>query len=110
MLGGLSLHNSSDLTGTASFSASDYGLAGTYDLKLSYFDENDGQAKLQVLVNNDVKGDLLINEATSSHEPTEDTRKEYVIEDLLIQSTDTITLGGTADNIDIAIASHKRKQ
>ena len=95
---GISLHNSSGLTGTASFSASDYGLEGTYDLKLSYFDENDGQAKLQVLVNNDVKGDLLINEATSSHEPTEDTRKEYVIEDLLIQSTDTITLGGTADN------------
>ncbi len=43
-----------------------------------------------------------MNEVTSSHEPTEDTRKEYVIEDLLIQSTDTITIRGTADNEEFA--------
>ena len=99
---GISLHNASAFTGTASFSASTYGLEGTYDFKLSYFDENDGEAKLQVLVNNDVKGDLLLNDATSNSEPTEDTRREYVIEDLFIQSTDTITIRGTADDGDFA--------
>ena len=99
---GISLNNASAFTGTASFSASTHGLEGTYDFQLSYFDENDGEAKLQVLVNNDVKGDLLLNEATNNHEPTEDTRREYVIEDLFIQSTDTITIRGTADDGDFA--------
>lgn len=94
---GISLPESSDLTGTASFLASDFNLSGTYDLEISYFDENDGEAQLQVLINDTVRGDLLLNENTSSGFPTEDTRREYEIEDLSIQLSDTITIRGNAD-------------
>ena len=94
---GISLLGASDLTGTASLSASEFDLSGIYDLEISYFDENDGEARLQILVNDAVEGDLLLNENTSSGEPTEDNRRDYVIEDLLILPTDTITIRGTAD-------------
>jgi Ca2+-binding RTX toxin-like protein len=83
--------------GTASLLASDYNLSGTYDLGISYFDENDGVARLEVLVNGAVVGDILLDEATSSGFPVEDNRREYTIEDLVIQSTDIITIRGVAD-------------
>ena len=95
---GISLLGASDLTGTASLSASQFNLSGTYDLEISYFDENDGDAQLQVELNGTPVGNLLLNENTSSDAPTEDTRREYVIEDLLILPTDSITIRGAADD------------
>lgn len=84
-------------SGTASLLASDYGLSGTYDLSVSYFDENDGTATLQVLVNHEVVDEILFSEETSSGYPTEDTRREYTFDDLAIESTDTVSLRGIAD-------------
>ena len=81
---GISLLGASDLTGTASLSADEFNLSGTYDLEISYFDENDGNAQLQVEISGIPVESLLLNENTSSDEPTEDTRREYVIEDLSI--------------------------
>ena len=83
--------------GTASLLASDYGLSGTYDLSVSYFDENDGIAALQVLVNDEAIDEILFSEETSSGYPTEDTRREYTFEDLAIESTDTVAIRGVAD-------------
>ncbi|MGD1918343.1 MAG: calcium-binding protein [Pleurocapsa sp.] len=96
---GITLYDGETLSeaGTASLLASDYELSGTYDLSVSYFDENVGVATLQVLVNDEVVDEILFSEETSSGYPTEDTRREYTFEDLAIESTDTVALRGVAD-------------
>ena len=94
---GISLIDVEEGEGTASFVAEEYDLSGTYDLEISYFDENDGNGQLQVLINDAVVGELVFNETTSSGFPTEDTRREYTIEDLDINFSDTIALRGIAD-------------
>lgn len=94
---GISLIDVEGGEGTASFVAEEYDLSGTYDLEISYFNENDGNGQLEVLINDAVVGELVLNENTSSGFPIEDTRREYVIEDLDINFSDTITLKGIAD-------------
>ncbi len=96
---GITLYDGTTLLeeGSASLLASDYDLSGTYDLSVSYFDENDGVATLQVLVNDEVVDQILLNEATSSGFAIEDNRREYVFEDLEIASTDTVAIHGIAD-------------
>ena len=72
--------------------------AGTYDLTLSVFDENDGEAQLEVLLNDSIVGEpILLDEETTSSFPVEGVRREIVIEDIEIGSSDTITIRGTAD-------------
>ena len=99
---GISLVDVEAGTGEVSFKAEDYGLSlfneTTYDLEISYFDENDGKAEIQVLINGGVVGEpKILNENTSSGFPTENTRREYIVEDLVINSSDTITIRGIAD-------------
>ena len=100
----ISLLGASGTTGTASLHADDFSIApGTYDLTISTFDENDGEAKLEVLLNGspvDAAGNPIIlnEENTASGFPTEEVRREFVIEGIEITDpSDYISIVGTAD-------------
>ena len=99
----ISLLNASGLTGTASLIVRDFGLEiGTYDLTISYFDENDGEAQLEVLLNgipvNAAGNPIMLTENTSSGFTTEDVRREFVIEGIEITNpSDVISIVGIAD-------------
>ena len=100
----ISLLNASGLTGIATLNISDFSIApGRYDLVLSVFDENDGEAQLQILLNGSpVKAagnPIMLTENTSSGFPTEDVRREFVIEGIEITNrSNVIDIIGTADN------------
>jgi len=94
---GISLLNTSGDTGTASLQASDFGLLGEYDLEVSYFDEIDGEAQIEILQNDNVLQTITLNENTLGNVPTEENRRTLTIEDLDIAATDNITVRGTAD-------------
>jgi hypothetical protein len=94
---GLSLFPNRATSGEISFEASDYDLLDDYNLRINYFDENDGEAQLQVLVNGTVVDELLLDENTPSGFPTEGTRRESTIQLEDITSTDIITIRGIAD-------------
>ena len=100
----ISLLDASDITGTASLNVDDFSIApDRYDLTLSVFDENDGQAQLEVLVNNNVVGDILLNEeGTASGFPTEATRRDIVIENIDINPGDVVAIRGTRDGFEQA--------
>lgn len=93
---GISLLNAGENEGTASLVAGDT-LSGVYDLTVSSFDENDGEAKLEVFVNDKLIDGLSLDAKTSSGFPTEDTRRKWTIENLDIKTGDTITIKGIAD-------------
>ena len=100
----ISLLNASDHTGTASLNVGDLKIPpGTYDLTLSVFDENDGDAQLEVLFNDktvEAAGNpIILSEHTTSGFPTEDVRREFVIEGIEItDSSDILSIVGTADD------------
>ena len=94
----ISLRNGGEPRGTASLLASNYELSGTYDLEISYFDESDGEAQIEVLQNGNVIQSIFLIENTVGNIPTEDNRRTIAIEDLDIASTDNITIRGIADN------------
>ncbi len=70
---------------------------GTYDVEISYFDENDGVGKIDILLNGDVVGTKVLNEATSSGFPDEDIRRSFIIQDLDILTGDKIGIRGTSN-------------
>ena len=84
-------------TGSATLNVDDYGLAGTYDVAIDYFDENDGEASVEVLINGSFDRGWFFNEATDNGYPGEDNRRTIVIPDLLLQAGDTIEIFGAAD-------------
>jgi len=114
---GISLLDATDITGTARLTAGDFSIApGTYDLTLSVFDENDGNAEIDVLLNGTsvfegddaltlvketgetTSGSIMLTEDTSSGFPTEDVRREFVVQGIEITDpTDIISIEGTAD-------------
>jgi hypothetical protein len=71
----------------------------TYDVEISYFDENDGVGQLDILLNGVVvdKGTIVLNEATSSGFPDEDIRRSFIIQDLVISNGDKIGIRGTSN-------------
>ncbi|MDJ0897856.1 MAG: hypothetical protein QNJ55_03520 [Xenococcus sp. MO_188.B8] len=101
----ISLLNASDHTGTATLDVDKFGIdPGTYALTLGVFDENDGQAQLEVFVNGHAVGDpITLDQNLGSGDPTEETLRNITIgEDIKINSSDVITIQGTADMSEFA--------
>ena len=94
----ISLLNASGHTGTASLLASDFELSGEYDLELSYFDESDGEAQIEILQNGNVIESIILDDSTVGNVPREENRRTFTIEDLDIASTDNISIRGIADS------------
>ena len=90
----------SDGTGTAKLIVGEFGTeAGTYDLTLSVFDENDGQGYIDVYVNDDRVGESIkLDEDLDGDFATEATRRNVSLGvDLELNYGDVITVKGTAD-------------
>ncbi|MEM7591241.1 MAG: Ig-like domain-containing protein [Cyanobacteria bacterium P01_A01_bin.83] len=114
---GISLLGATDIAGVASLNTGDFSITpGTYDLTLSVFDENDGNAEIDVLLNGTsvfegddpltiineteetISGPIMLTEDTSSGFPTEDVRREFIIQGIeTTNPTDIISIEGTAD-------------
>jgi hypothetical protein len=90
------------IKGTISLKADDYGLKGNYNLRINSFDENDGEGSIQVEVkdssgNIELDQTITLDENTSSPFPTNYTARSYVIKDLDLDGSETITITGIAD-------------
>jgi len=72
---------------------------GTYDVEISYFDENDGVGQLDILLNGAVVngGTIVLNEDTNRDFPDEDIRRSFIIQDLIIPDNATIGIRGTSN-------------
>ncbi len=71
------------------------GASGTYDVILSYYDENDGQATIDVTVGDDA-AQITLNQNLGSAVATAGTRVEQqVLSGIQIANGDAITLKGT---------------
>ena len=100
----ISLPDPSANTGTATLNVDDFSIApGRYDLGLSVFDENDGESELKVFVNDHlIEEPILLNQGISSPIPSETSRREIVLEGIHINSSDIITIQGTANQWEFA--------
>ncbi len=103
----ISLDDAPGDTGTATLDLDQFSITpGTYDLTLSVFDENDGQAQLDVLLDGHLlpNGSIRLDEmGTSNGLPTEDIRREFVIQGIEItSSSEEISIVGTANQDEFA--------
>lgn len=103
----ISLDDAPGDTGTATLDLDQFSITpGTYDLTLSVFDENDGQAQLDVLLDGHLlpNGSIRLDEmGTSNGLPTEDIRREFVIRGIEItSSSEEISIFGTANQQEFA--------
>ena len=103
----ISLDDAPGDTGTATLDLDQFSITpGTYDLTLSVFDENDGQAQLDVLLDGHLlpNGSIRLDEmGTSNGLPTEDIRREFVIQGIEItSSSEEISIVGTANQEEFA--------
>ena len=92
--------------GTATLTANDYGLSGAYDLSIDYFDEDDGQATIEVLVNGNFVDSWTFNEDPGGQVPNESNRRTYTIEGVVINPGDTIEIIGNRDQTENARIDH----
>lgn len=78
------------------------GSSGTYDLKVWYFDETDGEASFVVYINGGVIAGWTANQDLGSASPDENTLTTYTISGITLNEGDTITIEGTAEHYDYA--------
>lgn len=81
-------------TGTATTQFS--GEAGTYDLKLTYHDESDGEGKLQVKVDGQIVDSWILDENTRRTRASTDNRRERVIRGLSLNANSKVQVMGTS--------------
>lgn len=87
-------------TGTISFEVGEYAkdISGMYNLRVNTFDENDGAATIKVQVTGEDDVTINLDENTNSPFPTDDTFRSYIIKDLELDGSETITITGTSDD------------
>lgn len=92
----ISLRDAAGDIGSASLNFS--GVSGYYDLLLNYVDENDGQAQLDVQVNNVSIDSWVLDQNFGSGDPTPQTFTQRSLGRISLQPGDTITISGTRNN------------
>ncbi|MGK7913362.1 MAG: LamG domain-containing protein, partial [Synechococcus sp.] len=70
------------------------GDGGIYDLKLNYFDENDGTGNIKVLVNNKLVDQWSLNRNSGSSDISANNRQVRTIKGLEVEAGDRITFVG----------------
>jgi VCBS repeat-containing protein len=78
------------------------GATGTYDLNVSYFDENDGASTFSVLVNGTVVGNWTANAPGPDSLAGADDLKVQTLAGLSLHTGDTIAIRGTVDGNEFA--------
>jgi hypothetical protein len=96
-----------DSGGYAATASTDFaGLAGTYEITVSYFDESDGVSSLAFLVNGEILDQWLAEEdpvCSDCDSPGASTlRTRVVASELGLQPGDEITLQGTGEHYEYA--------
>lgn len=82
-------------SGTGIASASFSGAAGSYTLKVGYYDENDGQARLTVKVDGITVSSWVLNESTSSSVATTENFRERVLSGIALDTNSVIEIIGS---------------
>ncbi len=96
----ISLKKSSENTGLASTTIDD--LSGAYDLVVGHFDESDGIAEIQVQVNDDVVGSVLLDRELGGRLPNNITFQEAKISNVTLNPGDILSLQGIVNNSEFA--------
>lgn len=78
------------------------GVSGEYDLELFYFDEIDGQATVNVLINGEKVEKVKFNDHLGGTTATADNATSVVIEDLHLEHGDTISFVGKRNLLELA--------
>jgi len=92
----ISLNNTNGTSGTASTSFT--GPTGTYDIFLSYFDESDGQATLEVQLGNNSLGILRLDQNLGSGGANSQTRQsKQIASGQSLSNGELIKIIGTAN-------------
>ena len=73
------------------------GPAGTYDLTLSYFDEIDGEARIDVRINGERVERIVLDEHLGGRTATAENATSVTIEGLELEAGDTIAFVGRKD-------------
>lgn len=73
------------------------GVGGEYDLELFYFDEIDGQAQIDILINGTQVQSVALDQKLGGRVATEYNATSFVVEDLQLERGDTISLIGHRD-------------
>ncbi|HEY9768623.1 MAG TPA: pre-peptidase C-terminal domain-containing protein [Coleofasciculaceae cyanobacterium] len=89
-------------SGTATLLADDYSLSGAYNLSFDYFDENDGQANIEILVNGSLVDTLILDGDPAGGLPDESNRLIHTIEGLVINPGNTLEIIGTPNGTEWA--------
>ncbi len=88
--------------GTGSAVTTFGGSTGYYDLKVRYFDENDGNASYTIYVNGVSKGSWTANQNLGDNYASAQTLTSYSVPFLSLKNGDQIKLEGTKNNGDYA--------
>ncbi len=83
-------------TGTASFAFD--GESGTYDMDLTYFDENDGQGTVRILVNDTVLEEITFDADLCGGSPNERNKVVHRLEDIALAAGDEVTIEASRDD------------
>ena len=77
-------------------------LSGAYDIVIGYFDENDGIAQIQVKLNDDIVGSVLLNQELGGGIANDITFQEAKIRNVTLNPGDILTVQGILDNTEFA--------
>ena len=94
-----------DETGLASFKFE--GTAGKYQVKLGYFDENDGVGKLELMQGEDQIAAIDLDQSLGANRATEETLTSYALDDVMVKAGDIFSIAGY-ENGTPATAEHAR--
>ncbi|SFR12830.1 SdrD B-like domain-containing protein [Poseidonocella sedimentorum] len=73
------------------------GSEGTYDLKLTYLDEDDGQGKIKIFVNGEKVADFVLDADNGGDGSEPGVFSEYVVENVELSKGDKIEIWGLGD-------------
>ncbi|MDJ0687951.1 MAG: heparin lyase I family protein [Xenococcaceae cyanobacterium MO_188.B32] len=96
----ISLRRSPENVGIASNTIDE--LSGAYDIVIGYFDENDGIAEIQVQLNDNVVGSVLLERELGGGIANDITFQEATIRNVTLNPGDLLTVRGILDNTEFA--------
>ncbi|MEL7332175.1 MAG: hypothetical protein AAFN12_07985 [Cyanobacteria bacterium J06560_2] len=88
----ISLKGGPEDTGMASFKFE--GARGKYQMKVAYFDENDGVGKLELLQDETLLGDVSMDQKLNDGFASADTLSSYMVSDVMAKTGDIFSIKG----------------
>lgn len=91
----ISLRGASSNTGVASTQFT--GQSGSYDIQISYLDETDGTAQINLKVNDQSVDAWVLDKNLGNADPIEQTFVDRVIPNVFLKEGDILSIAGTSD-------------